>query len=147
MAIARKRSQKPVLNLTSVLQRVTESQYLASESIKEPVYRYFKPKEIEGLNDEFVELLDECRHQAGIPFHINSGFRTKEHNKKVGGVPNSSHLTGNAADIRCLSSADRWKIVTGALKAGCKRIGIGETFVHIGLSTEKSQEVIWDYYK
>lgn len=35
-----------------------------------------------------------------IPILINSGYRCPALNKAVGGVPNSQHLTGQAADIR-----------------------------------------------
>lgn len=34
------------------------------------------------------------------PIIINSGYRSPELNKKVGGAPNSNHLTGCAVDIR-----------------------------------------------
>lgn len=36
------------------------------------------------------------------PIIINSGFRSPEVNKVVGGVPSSNHLTGCAVDIRCI---------------------------------------------
>ena len=36
------------------------------------------------------------------PIIINSGFRSAEVNKAVGGVPASNHLTGCAVDIRCI---------------------------------------------
>ena len=36
------------------------------------------------------------------PIIINSGFRSPEVNKAVGGVSTSNHLTGCAADIRCI---------------------------------------------
>ena len=36
------------------------------------------------------------------PIIINSGFRSAEVNKAVGGVPTSNHLTGCAVDIRCI---------------------------------------------
>lgn len=36
------------------------------------------------------------------PIIINSGFRSPEVNKAVGGVATSNHLTGCAADIRCI---------------------------------------------
>jgi hypothetical protein len=29
---------------------------------------------------------------------------------------------------------------------GVTRIGIGQTFIHVGVSTDKPQEVIWHYY-
>ena len=36
------------------------------------------------------------------PIIINSGFRSPEVNKAVGGVPTSNLLTGGAVDIRCI---------------------------------------------
>ena len=36
------------------------------------------------------------------PIVINSGFRSPAVNKAVGGVSTSNHLTGCAADIRCI---------------------------------------------
>ena len=36
------------------------------------------------------------------PIVINSGFRSPEVNKAVGGVSTSNHLTGCAVDIRCI---------------------------------------------
>jgi hypothetical protein len=34
------------------------------------------------------------------PIRINSGYRSPQLNKKIGGVANSNHLTGCAVDIR-----------------------------------------------
>ena len=36
----------------------------------------------------------------GVPIIINSGYRSPQLNKKIGGVPTSNHLTGCAVDIR-----------------------------------------------
>ena len=36
----------------------------------------------------------------GTPIIINSGYRSPQLNKKIGGVANSNHLTGCAVDIR-----------------------------------------------
>lgn len=51
-------------------------------------------------------LLEPLRAKAGRPLLINSGFRSAKLNKKVGGVANSYHLKGLAADIRCASEGD-----------------------------------------
>ena len=37
---------------------------------------------------------------GNVPILINSGYRSEEVNKRVGGSPTSNHLTGCAADIR-----------------------------------------------
>ena len=44
-------------------------------------------------------LLEPARQVVG-PIIINSGFRNDDVNRKVGGVKNSQHLFGQAADIR-----------------------------------------------
>ena len=44
--------------------------------------------------------LEVLRKRSGGPVRINSGYRSPQLNKKVGGAPTSNHLTGCAADIR-----------------------------------------------
>ena len=44
--------------------------------------------------------LEVLRERSGDPIRINSGYRSPQLNKKVGGAPTSNHLTGCAADIR-----------------------------------------------
>ena len=44
--------------------------------------------------------LEVLRERYGGPIIINSGYRSPQLNKKIGGVPTSNHLTGCAADIR-----------------------------------------------
>ena len=47
------------------------------------------------------EVLDPVREKLGMPIVVNSGYRCENHNKDVGGVRNSQHLRGEAADIHC----------------------------------------------
>lgn len=44
-------------------------------------------------------ILDPLRIFYGLPIHISSGFRCPTLNRAVGGVFNSQHLRGEAADI------------------------------------------------
>jgi len=102
------------------------------------------------MSSDFLNKLDLARDYAKIPFHINSGARSPEHNKKVGGKPNSSHLTTTeggacAADIKYLGSRNRFIIVNALLKAGLSRIGIHEVFIHVDSDSTKDQDVIWLY--
>ena len=48
----------------------------------------------------FGQWLEVLRERAGTPIRINSGYRSPQLNKKIGGVANSNHLTGCAVDIR-----------------------------------------------
>lgn len=45
-------------------------------------------------------LLEPSRDIVGCPIIVTSGFRNPAYNAQVGGVVNSQHLTGCAADIR-----------------------------------------------
>lgn len=45
-----------------------------------------------------TKILEPLVH-AGLKFSINSGYRSPELNKKIGGAKNSQHCTGQAADL------------------------------------------------
>ena len=60
-------------------------------------------KVIENLRNLCLEVLQPLRDYVGAPVHINSGYRCKALNLAVGGVKNSQHSRGEAADIRIAS--------------------------------------------
>lgn len=43
--------------------------------------------------------LQSIRDYVGKPIRINSAYRSKAHNKAIGGVETSQHILGKAADI------------------------------------------------
>ena len=52
------------------------------------------------IDSRLIELLEELRDiTGGKPLHINSGYRCPDHNAAVGGVSNSQHTKGTAADV------------------------------------------------
>lgn len=64
------------------------------------------PKEVARLKALCQNVLQPLRDYMGEPIIINSGFRSPELNKKVGGVRDSQHLIGEAADINCKGSLE-----------------------------------------
>ena len=52
------------------------------------------------LDDNLLDGLEALRKLAGVPVVVNAGYRCRQHNQEVGGVPNSQHTQGLAADIR-----------------------------------------------
>lgn len=108
-------------------------------------YKYFTDNEVVGLKPELVQLLDKARGIAGVPFKINSGFRTPEQNKNAGGVKDSAHMSGMAVDISCTSDTNRWLIINSLISVGFNRIGIAKTFIHADIDKSKTQKVIWLY--
>jgi zinc D-Ala-D-Ala carboxypeptidase len=104
-----------------------------------------------NMDSVFLQKLEAAREIAGIPFRINSGYRTQEHHnaiyKKLGKEPTkSAHLIGKAADIHCTDSRSRFTIISALLDAGFNRIGIASTFIHCDTAEKgKTQNVIWTY--
>lgn len=46
-------------------------------------------------------VLDSTRDKIGMPIQVTSGYRSIALNRAVGGVHNSQHITGCAADLVC----------------------------------------------
>jgi hypothetical protein len=57
------------------------------------------PGQIKNIKKLVINLLQPLRDKTGCPVHINSGYRNKVLNALVGGVYNSKHTKGQAADI------------------------------------------------
>lgn len=93
---------------------------------------------------EFVMCLQRVREKFG-PITINSGCRCEPYNRSVGGSPQSSHLRGLAADIRCSNSYSRFKLLRSLMEEGFQRIGIGQEFLHVDMDPDKPQSLIWLY--
>lgn len=55
---------------------------------------------VDNLN-KLADYLDVIREKVGKPILISSGFRCPVLNKAVGGVSNSQHQKGLAADLIC----------------------------------------------
>jgi uncharacterized protein YcbK (DUF882 family) len=99
-----------------------------------------------NMDAHFLGLLDRMREEAGIPFHIDSGYRTMAYNAALrGATPNSAHTRGLAADIAAPTGREKWLIVDAAIKAGIPRIGIGKTFVHVDIDGTLPSPSIWLY--
>lgn len=110
-----------------------------------------KPGSGSLMSKTIIEMLDDVRGKFGKPIVINSGYRTEEHNAKVGGKPKtenskgSSHMYGLAVDIKCTNSTDRFHLIYLLQETGFQRIGVAGTFIHVDIDFDKSQEVMWTY--
>lgn len=95
------------------------------------------------IDDDLVKLLENIREAAGgKAVTINSGYRSPEHNAAVGGVSNSQHVKGTAADIVV---ADTDPLTVGQIaeyylntKGG---IGVYKSFTHVDTRATRSR---WD---
>jgi uncharacterized protein YcbK (DUF882 family) len=93
---------------------------------------------------ELAKNLEVLRKHLGQPIRITSGFRSREHNKKIGGALNSFHVLGMAADIQVakmkpedLAKAIELLIKDGKIKEG--GLGIYRTWIHYDIRGTKSR--------
>ena len=107
------------------------------------------------ISPDLMRRLQQMRDAVG-PIRITSGVRCRKHPESRT-RPTSSHVpndlgdiegkVGHAVDIAAVGSRRRFRLLAAAIAAGFTRIGIGKSFLHLDNDYNKSQGVIWDYYK
>lgn len=102
------------------------------------------------IDKKLVNSLQKIRDKYNKPVIINSGYRCTAHNKAVGGVSNSQHTKGKAADIVVKGIAPK-EVASYAASIGFKGIGVYKAFTHVdtrdkqaywGMSFAQSNRVI-----
>ena len=96
----------------------------------------------------FYITLEKFRKWLRRKMFITSGYRTAELNKRFGGVPNSNHLRGCAADWHCNIKITEEKFIKYAkvwarfcYEAGTVgEAGLYNNFVHFGFQSESQKK-------
>lgn len=92
------------------------------------------------VDEKLVILLQKMREKFGV-INISSAYRTAAYNKKVGGVSNSQHLYGLAADITIADNSKLLEAARYAEKIGFKGVGLDDkyqNFLHLDTRKKKS---------
>lgn len=103
------------------------------------------PKKYYSNLQELANNLQVLRHHIGVGVTVTgSGYRSPAHNKAVGGVANSQHLTASAADINAagytpkkLGAVIETLIASGKMKQG--GVGVYKGFVHYDIRGTKAR--------
>lgn len=107
--------------------------FLLSKFLNVGKYPDNKPtlQDVANMTYGCIMLLEPARLEVG-PIIINSGFRNSRVNRLVGGVSNSQHLIGQAADIRPKDPAQFQRLVD-FLKAHdlTDQLLTGSTWLHL----------------
>lgn len=79
-----------------------------------------------------MDKLQALRTKLGRPMIINSGYRSPEHNRNVGGAKGSKHMQGIAFDVR-MDNHDPATYIAAALSVGFNGVGTypRQNFVHV----------------
>lgn len=97
-----KEIQSEFFTLSELTKSSTASRYQINNTPSDEIIR--------NLQYGVDMVLDPLRRMYGKPIVITSGYRSPQLNKKVGGVANSWHTQGNAADIHVSSVTEATKI-------------------------------------
>lgn len=85
--------------------------------------------------ESMVRTVDEIRRRLGIPVSVvdagGSGVRCPEHNAEVGGVYNSEHLYGRAADLHSAASPANMQAVAEEVMGHTGGIGLYDWGIHV----------------
>lgn len=109
------------------------------------------------ISTELVEMLEKLRDYLGCSIDINSGYRTKSHNKSIGGSSTSKHCLGLAADIYCIK--DGKKISAKEVCCAAQTLGfhgiayISKSATHVDMRNgkwwadeSKNDRIVSDFY-
>ena len=97
---------------------------------------------LERLRQKYnLNIKEKIKNKNDEPIIINSGYRSPQVNKAVGGASNSNHLTGCAVDIRCAGIEQALRYATTLLDISDES---GEDFDE--LLIEKSAKSIWVHF-
>lgn len=88
------------------------------------------------VDAQLIEYLQQIRTFFGRSVTINSGYRCKTHNARVGGASKSNHMYGQAADI-VVKGISPIEVARYAESIGVLGIGVYSGFVHIDTRTSK----------
>jgi uncharacterized protein YcbK (DUF882 family) len=99
------------------------------------------------IDSHLLFILEELQDDCPVKFIITSGARCKAHNKAVGGVESSAHVSGLAVDIAINNSWERYHILRSLCQewTDVVRIGVARDFIHMDIDKNKPQEVVWLY--
>lgn len=92
------------------------------------------------VDTELIDVLEDIRAHFNKPVIVTSGYRTPEYNAKIGGVKNSQHTKGTAADIK-VSGIPAREIQKYLKHKYPDKYGIGSylTFTHIDVRAKKAR--------
>jgi uncharacterized protein YcbK (DUF882 family) len=102
------------------------------------------PEEVFHNIQKLANQLQTLRNHLNRPITINSGYRSPEHNKAVGGTILSQHTRGKAADIvvsglstKRVAEAIEMLIKNGDMLQG--GLGVYKNFIHYDIRGRKAR--------
>lgn len=137
---------KTKLSLYFSLEEMTRSVTAVSLGINNELHLPEDEWIIDNLETLCKSVLDPVRRFLGRPVFVSSGFRRPRLNREVGGVSNSQHQYGKAADITFTGFNEDWlKLAWWAVTNDHIPIDqfiVYDTFIHISWDSHPRHQFI-----
>jgi uncharacterized protein YcbK (DUF882 family) len=93
---------------------------------------------------QLAKNLQVLRDAVGKSITITSGYRSPQHNKKIGGAKDSQHVKGMAADIKVagMTPKEVALVIEGLIESGKMKqggIGIYPSWIHYDIRGTKAR--------
>lgn len=102
-----------------------------------------------GVNQttgELIDALEDFRALVGGPVVVNCAYRCPEHNAAVGGVPDSQHVQGRAADVSVPGKSARDLYGLALQVPAIKGLGVADHQDYLHLDVRDTVELAkWCY--
>ena len=98
-----------------------------------------------NIKELVFQVLQPLRDKIERPIHISSGYRCLKVNEKVGGVPTSQHVKGEAADIQ-VEDMSSYEIARTVLELYLPfdQMILYPEFVHISISSRDRRQLLYN---
>jgi len=101
--------------------------------------------EYQKINLDLISGLIRMQDAGKLPIGISSCYRCKAYNHAVGGLSNSPHLDGLAADIYCVGRSSLELAKIALIYGGFRNIGLFKNGIHVDKRPWKGRLRIWNY--
>lgn len=95
-----------------------------------------------------LQKLEELRASVGEPLALSCAYRCPEHNAAVGGVSNSQHVLGTAADVCCPDGMSVSEFYQHVRSIGFDGVGVyyDDQFIHVDIRDggQSPNEYYWE---
>ena len=137
--VTRRQAEYELFCKDGVIKKMTIQTFSLKNDGDKQLSEHFKVKEFrckDGSDKILIDVdfvrskLQDIRSHFGVPVTINSAYRTKTYNAKVGGATSSYHLKGQAFDIVVKGHTPQ-EVARYAQSIGVKGVIQYNTFVHV----------------
>lgn len=131
--------------MTQLSLHFSAEELTASESADRLGINNTPPISIVSTLIDTAQQMERVRDVLGqLPIHVNSGYRSVELNRAIGGVPTSAHCRGYAVDFVCPQYGTPLAVATSIASSGIRfdQLILEYGWVHISFDPQMRGQIL-----